>query len=402
MSVPYGNPCKRCKTEQATVLSRKETFCNDCFLKFVSLKQRKQMMSDEYYQEIFKISYPDKIRNQAEADLRNEQSTVLIPLSLGSSSLAVLDIINDNLTEQKTTHRGKTGFQIDVVTMYLHEDLKGIKTNISKLVQRYSENSDKMQFHLVDMNNFYDSKDLKKISVSVENYATCSQKVTGNFKIDDLLALTPDKTSKEDLLSIITTHLIKKFALQHNYKAILWGHSMTRLADEIISLTVKGRGSQIASSIDNSIHDEEYKKAFKNLHPARDVLLSELDAYCHIKDLSQFCYKYSIQDTLLLNKFPHKQINKVKMVKSMTMNELARQYFDNIEGDYSNIISTVVRTGAKLSNPKMELSNDTRCEICNSIIYKESSKWLQGITVNQAFPIQNEEEQKNYEASFSS
>lgn len=357
-------------------------------------------MSDEFYQEIFKMSYPDKKRGQIEADKQNSESNVLVPLSLGSSSLAVLDILNDTLTEQKHTHRGKTGFQLEALTVCSQDELPEVRQKIEALKLKYTENSDKMTFHIVDRNQFFSApSNFQEIKLCIENFHTTSVPLTDNTTtVEEVLFNAPNKTSKEDLLNIIYTYLIKKFALQGKFKAVIWGHSMTKLADEIITLTVKGRGSQIANYLDDSSLDTEFFEEFRNLHPGRDVLLSEIDAYCHIKNLSQFCFNYVVQDTLFYDKFVSKATNNVKLIRSMTMNELARQYFDNIEGDYSNVISTVVRTGAKLSNPDMELDEKTRCTICNVIIYKNAVSWLAGITVSKPCTIQTEDEKTNYSA----
>lgn len=358
------------------------------------------MMSDDYFQDIFKISYPDKKCGQAEADKQNQDSNVLVPLSLGSSSLAVLDILNDTLLEQKQTHRGKTGFHVEVITICGQAEFEEVRGKIELLKSKYKENSDKIMFHIVDRNQFFAVPfDLQEITLYIDNFNTLVRSSNNpSTTVEKVLASAPNKTAKEDLLNIIYTHLIKKFALQRNFKAILWGHSMTKLADEVISLTVKGRGAEIAGYLDDSSLDSKYNTAFRNFHPGRDVLLSEIDAYCHIKGLSQFSHNYVVQDTLFYDKFVDKPTKNVKLIKNMTMNELARQYFDNIEGDYSNVISTVVRTGAKLSNPDNELNQIMHCSICNAIIYKNPVNWLDGITVSKPFVIHNEEELTNYNA----
>lgn len=399
-------PCKRCTASEAVLVSRKEHFCNDCFIKFVSLKQRKQLMSDDYFQDIFKMAYADKKRNQEEADLQNSKSNVLVALSLGSSSLSVLDVLNDTLCEQKKSHRGKTGFQVEVLKLCHGSERDNVCEKITGLKEKYHDNLDKIKFHVVERKEFFNgSSELQEFKLFIDTYQTYVKDIPTDRKqelsVEDIILNAPNKTSREDLLNVIDTHLIKKFALQHGFKAIVWGHSMTKLADEIISLTVKGRGAEIPHYLDNSSLDEEYNEGFRNLHPARDALLSELDAYCHIKSLSSFCYQYTVQDTLFLDKFVDKSTKNVKLIKSMTMNELARQYFDNIEGDYSNVISTVVRTGAKLAYPNMEMEHtneNKRCDVCNAIIYKNPVTWLDGITVNKAYEIQDEEEQANYEA----
>lgn len=400
--------CQRCTQNEASVISRKETFCDDCFKKFVTLKERKQLMSDSYYQDIFKVMYQDKIRNAQEAALQNEQSKILVPLSFGSSSLVMLDIINDSLSEQKRTHRGITGFSVHVITVFRDENaLQPIKKYIKELSEvRYSANKDKITFHVIDINSFCNSSeelramvlhsiDFKTHSINSEDQSLLS---FADYSIKNLLEQCPNRSSKEDLLSFVIKHVIKKFAFQNDFKAILWGNSMTKVADEIISLVVKGRGASIAASLNTTDFDRDYENKFKNLYPMKDILLSEIDAYCHIFNLYPFMMDYKIQDTLLLSKFPKQELVQTsKLVKNMTMNELARKYFDDIETNYSNVISTVVRTGEKLAEPKLgEEFINKKCRVCQHCIHYDPSFWLSSITETLGHPLESEDDIYNF------
>lgn len=388
------------------MVSRKERFSNDCFRKFVSQKQRKQMMSDPYFQDIFKVMYQDRFRTSKEADLQNMQSTVLVPLSFGSSSLVMLDVLNDTLTEQKTTQRGKTGFQVDLIICYqTTEEKEAFKELAHNIINtRYASNKEKFKFHLIDLDSFFSSsKDCLRVVALDARGATAikanySVEPSNSYNLKDLLNQCTDRTTREDILSFIRRHLIKKFASQHEQRAIMWGHSMTKLADETISLIVKGRGSEIAASMDCSKFDEDYNSSFKNLFPMKDILLSEIDAFCLVAKLDEFLYDYKPQDTLLIQKV--QIINDTKystLVKNMTVNEIARKYFDDIEGDYSNVISTVVKTANKLAEPQsllIEKERSKKCVLCFSNIYTNGFKWLSDITINEGVPIEDDAERE--------
>lgn len=386
--------CRRCRLQDASVVSRKEWFCNECFQKFVSAKQRKQMMCEPYFQNIFKVLYQDKIRSAEEAALQNQQSKVLVPLSFGSSSLVMLDILNETLTEQKQTQRGNTGFQIDVLICLKAGDDRDTYQKIVKELheERYAMNHEKLKFHFISEESFYDGE-LRTILLDNQDFVSKSIKgqldLSQNSTVEKLLAQCPDKSSRKDLDTFIQRHLIKKYAYQHNHKAILWGHSMTKLADETISLIVKGRGSQISPLLSDTELNPLYENKFKNMFPLKDVLLSEIDAYCFTKGLEGFLVGYVAQDTLLVNKIGDNK-QPTKMVKQLSINEIARGYFDDVEADYSNVISTVVRTAYKLAEPKSTCSEP--CSICQTKIHSDASRWLRAITVNDSHPIENDEE----------
>ncbi|SCU87684.1 LAFA_0E08196g1_1 [Lachancea sp. 'fantastica'] len=395
--------CKRCRTENAVIVSRKEPFCPGCFRKFISLKQRKQMMSDLYFQDIFKVMYEDKVKSAETAERMNAESRILVPLSFGSSSLVMLDVLNDTIEEQLKMHRGKTGFNIDIVVCYLgSSEEKTYKEKIRALLStRFPKTKNLYKVHVVDIETFYNSSKRMRVHLEDTSYIVrkldeTSDDTATQHTFNDLLDRCVNRSAREDLLNVMKTSVIKQFALQGQYKAILWGHSMTRLADEIMASVVKGRAAQIANALDNESFDAEYDEAFKNLHPMRDVLLSEIDAYCHISDLLPHVYQYCPQQTLLTEKSPQGERLNPKPVRNMTINELARQYFDNIEGNYSNVISTVVRTGAKLDNPQNTLPKMSRCEICYTRLYRNGPEWLRHITVTSSHPLESEEDQSLY------
>lgn len=392
--------CRRCHARDATVVSRSEWFCDSCFQRFVSAKQRKQMMSDPYFQDIFKVLYQDKFRSAEEAALLNEESKVLIPLSFGSSSLVMLDILNDTLTEQKETQRGNTGFRIDVLVIVKAEDESSVAKLVAELHEgRYASNREKITFRSVSVESFYEdcNDELQTILLNDQDFSSKAMRgdldPTKHCTVEEMLAQCPDKSSREDLSSFLRKHLIKKYAYQHDYKAILWGHSTTKLADETISLIVKGRGSQIAPGLSDTEPNPLFKNKFRNMFPLKDVLLSEIDAYCYTKGLDRFLVGYAAQDTLLLNKVcVGKQ--RSKLVKNLSINEIARKYFDDVEAGYSNVISTVVRTAYKLAEPSaLDLEP---CSMCHNKIHSDASSWLGAITVNNSHPIEEAKENELY------
>lgn len=386
--------CQRCNTEICTVRSRKECFCNKCFTRFVFMKHRKQMMSDEYFQNVFKYIYADKRRSRVEAEVQNAESCVLLALSLGSSSLVALDIINDTITEQKRSNQGKAGFKVNVVVCHFEEEAKEIKSRVLRLrSERYSSNADYINWSFIEMGQFFKRDNLKMDCITQEKYSMESA-----FGFTDLLNQLSSKSSEEDIVGIIRVHLIKMFALQNGIKVIIWGHSMTRLAEETIALTVKGRGSEISKLLDNNEFDMNYNLAFKNLHPLRNVSIFEIDAYLYILGLGEYLYNYELSDALLVDKFSiKKQTSSTKMIKEMTINGLIRQYFERTEGDYSNLISTVVKTGEKLGSPKSELDTEQFCYVCDNKLYNNASEWLEHITITTNHPIESAGEEEMLE-----
>lgn len=395
--------CKRCKNVVAVVKSRKEPFCKDCFIKFVSLKQRKRMMGDDYYRDCFKVVYN-----------KNREVTgngkILIAFDFNTSSLVALDVVCDVLREQNMQHRGKVGFSLDLVTLYRdQEEFEVYKQCWDKILsnERFSDIvPDKVNLHLLDVNTFYSHNELRQIVL--HNVDFSSMGITFQLPEDDqytvktLLDSCPNRNTRNDFWLSITQHVIKKFAYQQKHQVIIWCHSMTKMADQIIGLVVKGRGAQIANSLDSESFDDNYGHTFKNLYPLKDILLSEIDAYCIIAGFEKLLNDYVLNDLLMLGRdevaAEKKKNSNTRLVKNMTINELARKYFDDMENEYSNIIATVMRTGDKLKAPQHgETENQAKCSVCQHTIYTDPSEWLRSIAVLTGHPIETENEKELYE-----
>lgn len=362
------------------------------------------MMSDPFYQDLFKVKYQDKYTTLEEAEESNLKSRILVPLSLGSSSVVLLDILNDTLNEQIQVHRGKVGFQVDVLICYFENEREELEKKLEAFMSgKLRDNRHIVKTHFVNIESFMDSPALIQIHLQDSTHIVRKIDAPGDKKytVNELLSSCSNRSAREDLLNIIRTAVIKQFAAKGSYKAVLWGHSMTRLADEIISLVVKGRASQILKAMDDSSFDEEFGSSFKNLRPMRDILLSEIDAYCHLFGLSHYTYNYVPQNTLLIDKSLYSLENNIsesRLTRNMTINELARQYFVSIEDNYSNLISTVVRTGAKLDEPSATQPETKTCGICRNNLYQDGSSWLRNITVTSSHLVENEEEKDLYNA----
>ncbi|KAL6948606.1 hypothetical protein ACO0QE_001078 [Hanseniaspora vineae] len=411
--------CKRCNESEAVVKSRKEIFCKECFTKFITLKLRKMLMSKET-ESIFKVIYDPK-NPERENEFNPPNCKVLLPCSFGSSSLTVLHILIDYLKEQYSQHK-KYGFQVEVLTLYCDEEqLIKYKAIIEKLksMKDFQISKDILNFTLLDANRYFLDNNKTAVLTIGEDYITQESispenrnSVSLTESLQDAFPTNKLATSKQDLLDIFIQNVIKLYyASDPKFKQLLWGSSMTKIADQVISNVVKGRGASIAKEL-----------AF-GMYPLTDVFLSEIDAYflLHFRNLyEELLYHYVPQPTLLLHKdTEYRDIpsNEILTKSAKTINQFAREYFDSIEGDYSNVISTVVRTALKLDTPtdlktlnveksqETEESNITLCRICESPCYrgvkdtekKSATAWLNNITVHEGHPVETDEEKTYYQ-----
>lgn len=364
-------PCQRCKTETAILISRKEKFCKDCFIRFIRGKQRKQMQDEKY-----KVKYGKNGEN-------SPVQKVLLALSCGVSSLVLVDVMTSLLTEQFDMHKGKQGFELVLLNINEYE-LKALNRNVKdvldQLVQRFKPIN--ITYKILSLESYVLDQSLLEKIVLNGDFTAYSQSIRHDrdYTLSEVLDLCPNKSSLEDLLTIIYDELILRTAYLESCETILYGHSMTRIANEIIALTVKGRGSSIYQTV--SDHSVNFRnKDYKIMFPLRDVLFAEILAYSKLSGLDTFV----VESTRPVS----------KITKNMTIRDLTTNYFNQLDATgYASTASTVVKTGDKLGAPKFE-EDSSICQVCGTEIHQDPKEWLRRITVNKAAPLETEEE-KDY------
>lgn len=371
LDVSENIPCQRCKTETAILISRKEKFCKDCFIRFIRGKQRKQMQDEKY-----KVKYG---KNGEHSPVQK----VLLTLSCGVSSLVLVDVMTSLLKEQLDMHKGKQGFELVLLNINEYE-LKALNRNVKdvldQLVQRFKPIN--ITYKILSLGSYVLDQSLLEKIVLNGDFTAYSQYIRHDrdYTLSEVLDLCPNKSSLEDLLTIIYDELILRTAYLESCETILYGHSMTRIANEIIALTVKGRGSSIYQTV--SDHSVNFRnKDYKIMFPLRDVLFAEILAYSKLSGLDTFV----VEST--------KPVSKI--TKNMTIRDLTTNYFNQLDATgYASTASTVVKTGDKLGAPKFE-EDSSICQVCGTEIHQDPKEWLRRITVNKSAPLETEEE-KDY------
>ncbi|KAI5967686.1 CTU2 [Candida margitis] len=361
--------CQRCKEAKAILKARSEFHCKQCYLRLVRGKQRKQMSAEKY-----KINY----RKSSSGELEK----VLVAVSGGVSSLVLLDVLGNLLLEQKQTHRGLQGFEIVVVNLDERE-LNSLNADVSSSLEMILPRFEpvKISFKTISLDSYVDLSSLNEISIE-NDFSTLANPVdVQSCTFIDLLNKCQNKSSAEDLLTIVCEKLLLKAAYEEGCGTIVYGHTMTRTANEVIALTVKGRGSSIHKSISN--RTEMFKdKEIDIIYPLRDLLFAEIDEYAKLSDLKRFVVE--------------SEVVKSRVSKNLTIRDLVGNYFSNLDATgYSSTASTVMKIGQKLGSPELKIQ--TSCKLCGVNIYQDPKGWLKTITVNDPAPIQTDEEKEYLE-----
>lgn len=278
---------------------------------------------------------------------------LLLPLSLGVSSIALLQILDFQLQSQyKRT--GRTGFKLHVLHVALSEDV-----DQSLRSKRYH-----------DLKTRYPDHDYSSIALFAQpelsfNGATangkCDKSATqikassnnGITSYAELLSSLPSATSRTDVLSILRTRRVVEFARQNECESILWGDSTTRLAEKVLSETAKGRGFSLPWQIADG--DSPFGLPF--YYPMRDLLKKELIPFATMSSPAF--------DSLIISDAPSNAAIPAAS-RDSSIDLLMKQYFESVEEQYPSIVANVVRTTGKLEIRGSESSR--QCALCRMLL----------------------------------
>lgn len=291
---------------------------------------------------------------------RDTRPRLLLPVSGGLSSLALLHILDGHVSDQ-VKRTGRPGFELVVLAVDdgTHEENE-LNDFIENLKARYTGH----KFVLIALPApTPNSPDL----ANTDNGAP--------LNMSNILATLKAPTSHSDIASLALTHTITQQAQQLHCDFILWGDSTTRLAEKILASTALGRGATLPSlvndgpapySIAGGSSDSTSTSASTStsfLYPMKDVFRKELLSYATIISLPPLLPSSNARSNSKATSAA------VVSSKNATIDSLMHEYFASVEKDYPSIVANVVRTSSKLQMPSRHSKSDSadvgsRCELC--------------------------------------
>jgi len=321
---------------------RTEPVCKTCFSKYVQTKIVKRL-------ETFRVknSEPGKER------------TLLVPLSFGPSSTALLRVLSRHLKGQ-VEKTGRTGFKLHV----LHVQQPGDDTPTSEaLLEKVKLLYPEHIYSTVALSSITSDPELASsllptsLQETLKTLRTTTPS-TPSTPDDDLfqslLSTLPTPTSRTDALTLLQRKLITHHALAHSCAAILFSDTTTRLSERILSETAKGRGFALPWVVS----DGESPLGIPIYYPLRELLSKEVSAYVDFVEPSL--------EGIVVRRDGGASggAAATTMMKNSTIDDLTRQYFGGIEVDYPSIVANVVRTTSKLQARSLS-EVEAHCELCD-------------------------------------
>lgn len=332
-----GQLCKRCNEREADLTVRSDPLCRTCFCRYAQTKIVKRVET-----------FPTRTRNLGDGQSRK----FLLPLSLGVSSLAVLNVLHQHLKAQQAKSR-RVGYALHVV--HIVNDLTEDTDEASSLLSVIEKRFPGPEYARVPLSSVFES------SLSFAPTASSGQSIDGLHERRDtpsgeylsqlttLLEAVTSPTARADVLSLLQTRLLVRIAQVHACEGILWGDSTTKLAEKVLGETSKGRGFSLAWQVSDG--ESPYGPAF--YYPNRDLLKKEIIAWAGFTEppLTDLVKADEFTPTLA-----------PPSSKSTTIDAMMKQYFESVEESYPSIVSNVVRTSSRLQISSMQSLD--RCRLC--------------------------------------
>lgn len=312
-----------------------------CFVKYVKTKISKRLET-----------------NKVRGAFNEPPRTLLLPLSFGSSSVALLHILDEQISAQ-LGRSGHASYSIHIV--HINESFGDEHPECSKLANLVRERFYSPKFSFLSLEDAFDYlPNQEGIFCDELPLALGQSTIENRARLNQLLSSLPSSTSRVDISNILRSRLLVGFAKENNCDAIVYGDSATRLAEKTLSETAKGRGN----SLPWLIADLSSSHGVKVMYPMRDLLRKEIMDYTTMVP----------EPLTTLISLPKSLVTVPVSSKTTTIDDLMSQYFSSVEQSYPSIVTNVVRTASKLTFPSTT-SASLSCHICGFPFVRDFEPW---------------------------
>ncbi|KAL8847441.1 MAG: hypothetical protein Q9221_007510 [Calogaya cf. arnoldii] len=303
----------------------------DCFTKYVVTKVTKRLES-----------------NKLRARFNEAPQSLLLPVSLGSSSVTLLHILHQQLEHQEI-RSGRRSFRLHII--FVDQSAAAQQPAFAQVWDSLKERFPSHSYSIIALEDIFnhDAESILNLSPLYAESATNSY-TSNRDRLESFLSGLPSATSRADMVGIMRSQVVNAFAKITGCDSIVYGDSTTRLAERTLSETAKGRGGAIPWLTG----DGHSPHGIKIVHPMRDLLRKEITTYTAVTRPPL--------TPLLLEKTVGQQPSASS--KNNTIEDLMGQYFESVEQNYPSIVANVVRTSGRLAAPPLDNQQAGVCHVC--------------------------------------
>lgn len=332
-AVPANEICKKCNERNVTVkINFKDAQCDRCFFQYVRHKFRASLGSTR---------------------IIDRNARVLVVFDGSIESCVLFDIVRDAVAQEQFKRLTIQPVAIHIDDTFINEtDAVARQT---KLLQIYD---------MMKTFNF-ETYHTTIVADAVTKIDDASNQLNGHVDdgeraFNERLHGLPNRTAKEDFLHVKRLNAMRWAATQINCKYIFVPIISQHIATDLMINVALGRGKSMANDI--SFCDSR-SDAVKIVRPMRGITALEVDTYMRLsKDIGHMAKCASRYDCIDSN-------------PTSSIHNLTKQFINNLQENFASTVSTVFRTGDKISAAASTLTAPTttpaasptqRCKFCLS------------------------------------
>lgn len=331
--------CKKCNEHNVAVkLDLKDAQCESCFYQYVRHKMRASMGSTKIIE---------------------RGAKVLLVFDETIESCVLFDMVRHavSMEQFKRLNLQPNAIYVDNSCIYaLSSDQRHQKLNeMLNIMQTF------------DFDVYYTSIASEMPAKQFDSMYVADEYFTIEKEFMEKLQAIGNQTAKVDYLNIRNLNTYRRIATQIDSKYVFLPTISHQVATNLLVNVALGRGK--SASNDVSFCDNRTNCIAKIIRPMRNITSLEIETYCRLdKTLNQF-----IQNSIYFN---HSNANTTNSIQSLT-----KQFIENLQENFASTVSTVFRTGDKISaastvnNPNNDKPNGT-CKFCHSDLDYEHSNTL--------------------------
>ncbi|TDG42740.1 hypothetical protein AWZ03_010846 [Drosophila navojoa] len=323
--------CSKCDQNslQLYKLNFRSAECRECFLKYVRHKFRAALGA---------------------AKVLPRNAEILLVIDGSSESLVLLDMVHFAQTQNtfKRLHCNARVLYIDARCSPIEEE-ESLLLALNGLKRRYEP----FEFYVIQLDGDPQSLQLLK------DYTP--------RQLDSILDKFNSSTSRQDYMQQKRKFLIGVVAEKLKCSYVFEPSISVTLATQLLTSVALGRGASVA--LDVALLDDRLMGDVKLLRPLKDLNDQEVQFYVHAQELQAFRVDapshYPLSGGCLQN--------------------LTRDFVDNLQLNYASTVSTVFRTGDKIAPKRNSIETQaSHCALCQSLLDDEISDTLLAIEYSRA------------------
>lgn len=340
--------CKKCNTNKIVVkLNLKEAQCKSCFFTFVRHKFRAALGSTRVVE---------------------RGARVLLIFDGTVESCVMFDMIRFALKEDQFKR-----LTLDPSALFI-DDSCGFEANNEKCREYLDETLELLNYFGFD--SFYvdisRSKEIHRIE-NFKDFSALPRSEDGRKEFHSTLNSIKGLTARQDFVQKLRSNIIRSVASELNFKCVFLPMISSDIATTLLANVALGRGSSVADDI--SFCDNRRSDDVKLLRPIRTLISLEVETYVKLNQ--------NIKWPNQINNF----VGRTSTTPNASIQNLTKQFVDGLQENFASTVSTVFRTGDKITAAAPTISNQSTgktCTFCYSVLDFENSPTLFAIEYSRA------------------